>query len=151
MEKKLLKLQTENFVLRVNQAKSLSEMILRGGYDWVNEGVNEKNFLSPAEKKLLVVSCRLFNFNEPVNNKKVIKEMKKKGYRPANLFELLALGSQYKWLQEFFPIVALGSSWQLAIDIVKNPYLVADGHGRKVQLNSSHWPPRCYFLGVLVA
>lgn len=153
-KKKLLKLREEVFILRINYSKSLKELMLRGHYDWINSGINEKNFVLPANliNQKLRVSCRLFNFNRLLNSEEAIYEMNKNGYRPATIFELLALGSKYKWLQRYFPVVALGSPWNLAIDVVKAPYLTATGHGRKLHLNSfqEKWPEKCYFLGVLI-
>lgn len=152
-KKRLGKLKEEVFILSINYSKSLRELILRGRYDWINTGINEKNFVLPVSQinQRILVSSKLFNFNRSLSSKEAIYEMRKKGYRPATIFELLALGSKYKWLQNYFPIVALGSSWQLSIETIKNPYLTADGKGRKLQLNSSDWPARCYFLGVLIA
>lgn len=154
IEKKLQKLKEEVFIVSINYSKSLKELMLRGCYDWVNGGINERNFVLPAHliNQRVLVSSKLFNFNRLLSSEEAIYEMRKKGYRPATIFELLALGSKYKWLQRYFPIIALGSTWNLAIDVVKVPYLTATTNSRKLHLNSFQvkWPKKCYFLGVSI-
>ena len=76
---------------------------------------------------------------------KVLKaEMEKEGYKPADIYDLLAYDSKENWL------VALGSVWRNSYDNRHVPVLDVDGSDRKLDLNyfGSDWDARCRFLGV---
>ncbi len=109
--RKLIKIKelklVDKIILTVDYSRTLQEMIVAGKYDWKDSNVTEKNFPKVSGDKN--VFCKLFHFNRSISSKEAIAEMDKTGYRPATLFELLALGAKYPGLQHQFPIVALDS------------------------------------------
>lgn len=98
------------FKVMVHYTKSLKEMIEAGQYDRVNGDITSDHFpvKGTGQKE---VEITLFHFNRSISSDDAIAEMKKTGYRPALIEELLALGAEQKELQKQFPIVAFGSVW----------------------------------------
>lgn len=94
-------------ILHISANLSLSERIAAGKYGWVNNDVTEKNFPETAEKNY-EVEYRIFHFNKLISSESVITEIKKAGFRPGNILELLKLGEIKPDLQKKFSIVALG-------------------------------------------
>lgn len=76
--------------------------------------------------------------------------MRKAGFRPALIEDLLALGAEYPELQKQFPIVALGSVWQDPGGRRRVPYLRWDGGGRDLDLYwfGDDWDERWRFAAV---
>jgi len=100
----------DEITLTIDYSRTLQEMISAGNYHWTNSDVTERNFPLPAKlnsKKTL--SARLFHFSRVMSSKDIINVMRELNYRPATLFELLALGETYPKLQKEFPIVTLSS------------------------------------------
>ena len=117
-----------NYDLRVEAA------VREGKYDWSNTDINDKNFKTShtGQKE---VEMKLFHFNRYVESEEAIREMKKEGYRPAELHELLAFGAKYPDEQRKYPIVALGSVWRYWDGYRHVPYLWRDGSERNLNLN----------------
>ena len=101
----------EEIKLLVNYTKPLEQSITDGKYDFVGDKINNKNFPIPEKLigKEIEVSAKLFHFDNRISSEDIIFEMDKAGYRPANLMELLVIGSLYPDLQRQFSIYALGS------------------------------------------
>jgi hypothetical protein len=78
--------------------------------------INSKNFPDLQEKKLLnqVVSfkAKIFSFEKDIFSSEVVAELKKAGFRPATLKELLALAQIDPELQKYVDVLALGSYWE---------------------------------------
>lgn len=88
---------------------SLEKMIDAGKYDWVNSDITEENFPMP-EGFVLGAQIKLFRFNESsIFSQEVKKEMKRDGWRPATIWDLLDYGAKYPEMQMSFQIAALGS------------------------------------------
>lgn len=87
---------------------SLAEMIRVGSYDWVNVNIKEANFPMP-EGFTLGTEPKLYHFNRSISSENAIEEMKKDGFRPATIWDLLDYGAKNPELQRLFPMVALGS------------------------------------------
>ncbi len=97
---------TQEFSVTVDYSQTLEEMIAAGHYDWKNSDINQDNFPVRGEGKK-EVEVTLVHFNRLVESDEAIREMEAKGYRPATIEELLALGKEQPDLQRSFPIIAL--------------------------------------------
>lgn len=113
------------------------EQAIYGYYDHIDSDVTAKNFPTPSEMlgKTEERSVRLFYFNREMSADDVIIRMKKEGYRPAILIELLFLGISFPGLQTQFPIYALGSIWRKPIGSACIPGLRFAGYKRVVCLD----------------
>ena len=100
------------FNLTVDFNRSVEDGIKAGKYDWKSDGITSEHF-SSQETGMAEVAVELFHFSKDMETEGVLKEMEKKGYRPATLKELLAFGEKYPDLQRKFPIIAFGSVWQV--------------------------------------
>ena len=104
------------FKLTVDCSQSLKQMIQAGKYDWVNDDITAKHFPPPAGgqggKGKVEAVFELAHFNKYISSEDAIAELKKQGFRPAKIEELLAFGEKYPEEQRKYPIVALGSVWQ---------------------------------------
>ncbi|MCG2695058.1 hypothetical protein L6261_03190, partial [Candidatus Parcubacteria bacterium] len=82
-------------------------------------------------------------------SEQVIAEMDKVGYRPATIWELLALGIAQPNLQMEFPIIALGSLCVLGGER-RVAGLYRDAVGRSLYLGwfGRDWRDDCRFAGV---
>lgn len=139
----------QNFSVKVDCTRSLVQMIKAGKYEWVNNGITAEHFSIEGEgtqEKEVV----LFHFNKVMTSDNVITEMKKQGFRPARIEELLALGEFHPDVQRQFPVVALGSAWPDPESNRGIPYLSWDGFGSSLDLNwfGHEWRGGCRFLAV---
>lgn len=97
----------------VDRDKKLTVMIQAGRYDWTDSDITERHF--PVEGSGTVeVDIEFVHYNRVMSTDDVLNDLDRRGYRPATIDELLALGADPKTrdLQREFPIVALGSVWQ---------------------------------------
>lgn len=124
-------------LVRVDQNRSLDEMIKAGGYSLVNEAIIEEHFsVSGKSGGAIVVALLHFGHGRISGAEEVVAKMKEKGFRPASIQELLAFGEAYPTVQNLFPIVALGSVWQGEEDDSHHtPFLDAGPLGRYLCLN----------------
>jgi hypothetical protein len=98
----------EVFTVPVDYSQSLGRMIRAGEYDAVNGDINPRNFrLEGAGSR--EVELTLVQFSRPMAPLELVMLMERRGYRPATIEELLALGREKRDLQRSIPIVALGS------------------------------------------
>lgn len=104
------------FDLTVDYSKSLDEMIKDGHYEYGDNSINSTNFpvIKPfglndnivcVKVKILQFQGYCYNFTDE------IKSIYKKGYRPANLAELLAFGKSHPLFQYQEQISCIGSIW----------------------------------------
>lgn len=123
-----------------------------GKYDWVDGDITEKHFPIniPADYD---AEYKLFHFNRVISSDDAIKEMKKEGYRPATLVELLVLGETQPELQRLFQIIALSpiTPWDVSHGDYRVPTLTKGNAGRELTLNWSGdgWNAYSRFLGIL--
>lgn len=121
--------------LTVRYGRSIADGIAAGKYDWVNENITQKNF-PDSQSGVAEVEIHLLHFGKLMSTAQVLAEIEKQNFRPATLQELLAVGEQHSELQREFPIVALGSVWQIPSgprDVV--PCLFEGGRERLLDLN----------------
>ena len=121
------------FKIEVDGAKSFQELIEKAKFDWINPDVNEKNF--PIKQKTKhIVTIKLFNFNRFISSEEVIKNIKKNGFRPAFIEELIVLATNYPDLQKKFPVVALGSMWNKGNNHFTVPEIYWHGPGHSLSI-----------------
>jgi hypothetical protein len=101
----------DEFTLWVDYNKSWDQMVEAGQYGFRTDFISPENFPIPTKLvgRMERLHPQLFYFSSAVSGSEVIKFMSQKGYRPATLFELLALGAKDPNLQTKYKINALGS------------------------------------------
>jgi len=100
------------FKVEVDGTKTLKQMIMDGNYDQDNFGFcRDQPSFDIANKTKRTEVIKLFNFkkNREDTGLSFKTEMKKEGFRPSTVEELLALGAKYPNLQRRFPVMAFGS------------------------------------------
>lgn len=136
-------------ILHIPASLSLADRIAFGKYDWVNSHITKEHFPLniPTDYD---AEHKLFHFSRFISSENAIQEMKKEGYRPGILPELLVLGEIQPELQREFPIIALGSVWQHANGNQRVPVLRQDDGKRELDLYLFvlGWIDRCRFLAV---
>jgi hypothetical protein len=119
----------------------LDKMIEAGKFSYPASGddiYNSKNFTGIKEKYLLnqevSVKAKIFSFPKDITRVQLEDELNKRGYRSANLIELLALAKVSPELQKQFPVVACGSVyyWEGYQNV---PCLYFNGYERCIQLS----------------
>lgn len=119
-----------SFNITVDYSHSLEEMIKSGGYDYINSYIIEKNF-SLNGRGIHKFSAVIFHFeNVSMSPDAIIVEMNKRGYRPAKIEELLAVGKNHPNIQRKFPIVAMGSIWKRTLVRRRVSYLGGSDENR---------------------
>lgn len=133
---------------RVARTMTLGSLIKAGKYGFVDSDITEANFPMP-EGFTLGTEPKLFHFNPSISSENAILEMKKKGYRPATIWDLLNFGAKNPELQEQFPIVALGSA-TLIVDRRYVAYIHRSGKGPYIELFwfGREWDDDFRFLAV---
>ena len=129
------------FVIKINYKESIEKAVAKGNYDYKNSNINTKNFSGSAKNYIdpslngpVTVTIKLFHFNETLKTDQALDKIDQAGYRPANLYELLALGAQRLRLQREISIVGLGSSWLYPHGDRSAPYLNWGSSGRYLRL-----------------
>ncbi|MDP2946269.1 MAG: hypothetical protein Q8N61_02345 [bacterium] len=137
------------YPLSVNYDLPVEGAVKLGQYDWANGDITGKNFPTTRTGKAEVV-VELIHFNRVISTKDAQRELDQRGYRPAELHELLAFGEKYPELQRQFPIVAPGSVWQYRVGDRRVPYLRRHGSRRSLNLSwiGHDWHELCRFAAV---
>ncbi len=99
---------TNTYMVTVDYAKSLPDMIKAGNYGYANEDITPKRFPIKGDGKV-GVEIVLVHFGKDMQSDDVLAELDKLGLRAAVLPELLAFGETHPEVQREFPIIALGS------------------------------------------
>ncbi|HBM45838.1 MAG: hypothetical protein UT05_C0002G0006 [Parcubacteria group bacterium GW2011_GWF2_38_76] len=98
----------------INPRKNLKEAIKAGKYNKVNKNITSKNFpTNPSDsgtKEIFLLNYNEFNKDENCDYEQIRASMKKRGFRPASLLELLSLGEKYPELQKKFYILTFCKS-----------------------------------------
>jgi hypothetical protein len=142
--------QPKEIDFTVYYSRTLEQMIYVGHYDSID--VREEYFPVPTELagKKISVSAKLFHFDREISNEETVLEINNAGYRPANIFELLALGSTDPGLQRQFPVVAIASTWGLGDGGHYVPCLDVSDSARLLRMFwlDRDWPSNIRFLAV---
>ena len=108
----LANLMAQNYTIIVDRSKSLGDLVVAGKYDIVYGEINSENFpIDNPEKRINTLVVHLFKNTNHYSGEKICKELKKIGYRPADIRELLAFGITYPEKQSDSSIIALGSRY----------------------------------------
>lgn len=99
------------YLVMVDNDQTLEQMIAAGRYGWKMPNINAKHFPLTGTGKV-AVNLELIHFNRAIDTNDVLKEIDARGYRPATIAELLALGASQPELQRQFMIIALGSVYR---------------------------------------
>lgn len=86
---------------------SLNNLIKKAKFDWVNPNITDKKF---SDDEVFSKNVEIFHFNKELTSEQVIEKFKEKGYRPANIRELVWYASN-GWNRKFL-VIALGSVWR---------------------------------------
>ncbi len=137
------------FPIKVNYDLSVESLVINGKYDWKNDAITGKNFPTTRKGEADLV-LELVHFNKVLTSEEVLKELDKKGLRPAELHELLTFGEKYPDIQRQFPVIALGSllrGWGGDRGV---PYLYRFGGERGLDLYyfDNRWIEFCRFAAV---
>ena len=142
--------KSEN-TLRILANLSLSDRIARGNYDGVNCNVENEEFFSTYVPADYSGEYKLFHFDRRNIRYKeaIIGEIRREGFKPGNLAELLAFGEVYPKEQLKYPIIAFGSILRFANDFSDVPMLCSRAAERGLTLRSCEigWEPYHRFLG----
>lgn len=141
----------KNYPITVDHSKTLDEMIEVGGYDFVSSLIRSDCFPIEASGQIQL-DIELLDYSIPMRcDDDIIKNMERRGLRPATLPELLAFGAAYPEMQKRFIIVALGSTWRaLHADARHIPCLFGMDGKREVRLRhwNFDWEENCRFAAV---
>lgn len=124
----------DGFHIVVDYSKSLADMILAGAYDWVNSDITSEHFPVKGKGKV-ELNPELVHYGQGMSSDEIVQDMDKRGLRPGTLAELLAFGAKYPDKQREFPIVALGSVWQVRDGNRFVAFLHSNDSKRKLFLN----------------
>jgi len=140
---------TTKFDLEVDYDQPIEDARKAGVYDWENSDITSNNFPTIRKGKAKIV-LHLIHLNREVNSEPTIAELDKIGLRPAETHELLALGAAHPELQRQFPIIALGSVWQVRPGYRRVPFLSRHVSKRRLLLSwfDFGWLADCRFAAV---
>jgi len=146
---KALEFKEGIFPTKVNYDLSVESLVANGKYDWKNNDITSKSFPT-TRQGVVALNLELVHLNQVIISEEVLKELGKRGLRPAELHELLSFGIQYPNEQGKYPIVALGSVWRGWGGLGFVSCLGGDGDGRFLGLDyfGLGWFEVCRFLAV---
>lgn len=94
--------------LQVNYDLTIEEALNTGKYDFSRYNIMSKDF-STTRRGTADVGFQLVHFKRDISSEAVIDELDWRRCRPANIYELLALGNAHPELQLQHMIIGLGS------------------------------------------
>ena len=119
----------------VDYAMSVEEMVTAGRYDRVNSDISSEHFPHDRGRGRSEVGAELVHLNRYfASGDEVLRELDRRGYRPANLAEGLAFGAAYPDEQRKYPIAILGSVWRNPYGRQVVAYLAGGAGGRELRL-----------------
>jgi len=89
----------------------VEDVVRNSSITWItNDDITTNNFPNPSSfvKK---VKVEIVEIKKMLTTEKVLGELDRMGYRPANIYELLAFGKKYPHIIQQQAVVALGSVW----------------------------------------
>lgn len=106
----------ESFVVQVDYDKTVKELVEACNFDMIYDTISNPGFIPNFgpfdEKGQKELQIHLVVFDHKISNNMALKELKRQGYRPATLKELLALTITMtkSKIKKEYPIIALGST-----------------------------------------
>lgn len=147
----------KSYPITVDYSMTPIEMIEAGKYDnWLIYYSSKPDFSQLRDTGKVEFNIELVKYDEPMNSNVIIKDLERRGLRPATVSELLAFGAQYPEVQRDFPIIALGSAWRHGGGFIFNTRFVTSldtdkrDNGRKISLEpwKGTWKTFCRFAAV---
>lgn len=93
----------------VDETLNVEKMVENAKLTFSNSQITSVHFPKVSGGKSTVKKIALFSFNKSVSSEVAISEMKKRGYVPITIQDLLSLAVKYPNLQREHLIVAFGS------------------------------------------
>lgn len=136
------------YIITVDYAQSLADMIKAGHYDFVDPSFTSEHFPVVGTGEVSVDAI-LVHYGRIMSSEAVLADLDQRGLRPATLPELLAFGATYPEKQREFPILAFGAVWEYSARYVA-VLDWDDDLGRYLGLGLfvDDWRERCHFLAV---
>lgn len=134
------------YPIKVNPKDTIESLVNKGKYDWKNGNITSDLFADkPTAGR---VNLELLNYGL-IDSEDALARMKREGYRPATIFELLAFGIKYPDIQRENPIIALGS----VVRLDGNRHVaclvgLSSGRGLSLDWFDSCWSGQGRFLAV---
>ncbi len=100
------------FAVVINYVLTLTQMIIAGGYAWVDDNITVANFPISGGGKVKR-DLYLVGFDRNMSSEAILRWLDQHGLRAGAIEDLLALGGKFPNEQLQGPIVALGSSVML--------------------------------------
>ena len=128
------------------KSPKLESLIKKLKFNYVNPDIKEENF---PQIDRGFTDFKVFHFDRLISSEDAIAEMKKEGFMPANIYEMLLWANQKNWDGKEF-VVALGSIWQNPNGYRCVPCLGGwrDGRGLSLDWYGRDWGGGCRFLAV---
>lgn len=127
------------YPVRIDYHLPLAKMIALGNYQLVDSDILPFNF-PLTETGQMDANLAIFLFDRHISSIEVIAEMNREDYDPTRIEHLLAFGAKYPEIQRQFPISALGSIWQISINLSMTPTLRVSGDNwRSLKLDYSNY------------
>lgn len=140
-----LRIGLNRFPVSVDYDRSVEDGVLAGDFEWDNPDLTSANFSTDRRGKAEVV-VELFHLSHFATRAQAFAVLDVLGYRPIDLWELLAFGEAHPHVQHAFPIVALGSVPRQSHGQVGVPVLQTSTRGGRILLlnyTESGWPKAC--------
>jgi hypothetical protein len=144
-----LPLGITKYDVEVDYGLTVAKAVKAGRYDYVNPNITAQNFPAKRSDKA-ATTVELVHFDKYMPSDEAKAELDGMGLRPAELHELLVLGTTHPKLQRKFPIIALGSVWQGPDGSRSVTFLDGYGSERYLYLSQvdSDWFEHCRFAAV---
>lgn len=90
--------------------KTLEQLIKKSDYYYVNPNITSENF--PKPKKIATTRAKIIKINKPSSSQEVLDEIKRQGYRPANIWELAEWANKHREeMDKVTWMIVLGQTW----------------------------------------
>jgi hypothetical protein len=129
--------------------RSIEDLIKAVNYNWVDKNIASANF--PAQRSgKMDIEIEFIHFERVMRTEEALAEFDRRGYRAAEIRELLVFIEQYPNFQRDFPIAALGSIWRNPTGESYCAWLTGDGFQRLLGLYwiDAVWHANCRFAAV---
>src|SRR3989344_2200255 len=102
----------ESYSVVIDYDEDLETAILSGVYNDAHPAIVPPASWQTQTGKREKGDIYPFEIDHPMETEEVLQLMQEKGFAPAGIYALLALGAQYPEIQWECPVIALGSRWK---------------------------------------
>ena len=125
--------QLFSFLITVDGNRTVEQMVEVGHYPICDPLISSRNFRDRPHRSG-VFEAYIIKLGCNISSRDAIVEIDMMGFRPADLWELLAFGGQHSAIQELFRVVALGSAWRESVGYYVPTLSRREGYGRVLGL-----------------